>query len=211
MSGSLDLIVGPMRGGKSTELYRRLNQHADLNLKVLLINSRIGERKESDGVRSSGSCSSHNGGFYGLHGKIDVVSGFSLKEFDGIVKDYDAIGIDEFQFFDDKEIANVVWSWVYNHDLFVTVAGLNGDSDQKLFGKISDLTRFCTSITHVTAICEDCLEEGKKIGKHIRTSAPYTIRRDLSRAKIEIGATGYICVCLKHLKIHHKSANNEKI
>ncbi len=50
---SLELIIGPMFSGKSTELLRRLNISAEMNLRVLYVNSSLD-------VRTKESFSTHN-------------------------------------------------------------------------------------------------------------------------------------------------------
>ena len=42
----IDLIIGPMFAGKSTELIRRLNIYAELGLKTLYVNSSLDKRSD---------------------------------------------------------------------------------------------------------------------------------------------------------------------
>ena len=42
----IDLIIGPMFAGKSTELIRRLNIYSELGLKTLYINSSLDKRSD---------------------------------------------------------------------------------------------------------------------------------------------------------------------
>ena len=53
ISSSIDLIIGPMYAGKTTELLRRLNIYAELDIKTLYVNSILDSR-------SSLPFSSHN-------------------------------------------------------------------------------------------------------------------------------------------------------
>ena len=90
---TIDIIIGPMFAGKSTELIRRLNICAELGLKTLYVNSKL------DG-RSDKVFSTHNPTI-GKIGKIDSKKVLDLLDID--FEQYDVIGIDEAQLFSEHK------------------------------------------------------------------------------------------------------------
>ena len=110
MSGSLDCIIGSMKSGKSSELLRRLTIDSEIGYKVLYINSSKDTRC-LDGVPYS----THNPLFInGLKSEnIDSIAVFNLSV--GInVENYDVIGIDEAQFFEDLVESVLIWVEKYH-------------------------------------------------------------------------------------------------
>ena len=120
----IDLIIGPMFAGKSTELIRRLNIYAELGLKTLYVNSSLDKR--SDQVFST-----HNPAI----GKIGNIDSKKLENlFDVNFESYDVIGIDEGQMF--SGLKNYVKNYADNYGKKLIVAGLNGDYLRQPFGEI---------------------------------------------------------------------------
>jgi thymidine kinase len=178
MTGRLEIILGPMMASKSTELLTRLSKYVALGIKVLYVNSSID-------TRSSGDVSTHNP---------------TLKTSDTIVtmkthllatipvKDYDVIGIDEAQFFED--LVKTVSKWVETKHIIV--AGLDGDANQKVFGKTLELIPLSDEIVKLTALCKSCFTKGR--GK---IPAPFTRRLDSNTETVidAGGADKYEPVC----------------
>ena len=107
-SGKLDLIIGPMFSHKSSELLDRLVIFAELGLKVLYINHIFDDRNSEHIV------STHNP-IMDLKklDKIQNIDFIHFKSLKGIRKEeYDVIGIDEAQFFDEYLIDFVKISFV---------------------------------------------------------------------------------------------------
>ena len=48
--GSLELIIGPMYAGKSTELIKRIKMYQILEKNVLIVNHKINNRYGTDGI-----------------------------------------------------------------------------------------------------------------------------------------------------------------
>lgn len=177
---AIDLIIGSMYSGKTTELIRRLMIYHEMEMKVVYINS-----KKDD--RSPHSFSTHNGTI----GQIpyDSVQVTELKE--AKVDHYQVIGIDEAQLFGD--LKEQVLDWVEKHDKIVLVCGLNGDFQRKPFGQVIDLVSYCDSVTKLTPFCTSC----KKKRGEIR-SAHFTKRTIESQETVFIGGRdAYIPTCRK--------------
>jgi thymidine kinase len=183
--GTLDLISGPMFSSKTTMLLGRLFSEAEIGLKVLYINHSIDDRSE-------GNFSTHNPLYKNspFHKKVTFKVLTKLSEITPLVKNYDVIGIDEGQFFEDlfKEVKYLV------EDLnkHVIVAGLNGSYKREPFGQFLQLEPLSDTYTKLSAWCLECSKTKK------RTSAPFTHKLIESSILKETGGIDkYIPVCRK--------------
>ena len=109
----LEVILGCMFSGKSTELIRRTNRYKAIGKKILLINHKNDTRTDS-------SVKTHS------NIKEDAIKTNKLLPLidSSNFKDSDVIGIDEAQFFDD------LYEFVIEIEKFnktIIVAGLDGD------------------------------------------------------------------------------------
>ncbi len=146
-SAKLDIIIGPMFSGKSTSLLRELLISSELGLKVLYINHTFDTRSEHVFSTHHPFLTPKN------HDNIDFISLESLK---GVRKEeYDVIGIDEAQFFDEylKEFCKI---HVETYKRHVVIAGLDADYKREKFGYILDLIPFADSVTKLKSYCQDC-------------------------------------------------------
>ena len=159
INASLDLIIGPMYSGKTTELIRRLNIYASMHLKVLYVNAKID-------TRSSNEFSTHNPMFLSL-GDLKAVKVEKLIDLEFAA--CDVIGIDEAQFMPD--LIEYAMKFVEEYKIKVIVAGLNGDHARKPFGQVLDLIPLCDDIQKLSPFCGICCDREKIIKK-----APFTKR-----------------------------------
>jgi thymidine kinase len=175
MSGKLELIIGPMFSGKSTELIRKIRQLQIIDKKVLVIKPKIDIRYNINKITS------HN---------YDSVECIDLNRLDDItyIKDYDTIVIDEGQFFPD--LLDTVVKWIENYLVDIIIGGLDGDFQRQPIGSILNLIPYADSCIKLSSLCNIC-----KNG----TPAPFTFRLIESSAKILVGgAESYSPVCRKH-------------
>jgi thymidine kinase len=145
----IDIITGPMFSGKTTELCRRLNILQTLGLKCVYINSDIDNR-------SLNNFSTHNN----MLSKISFDS-YKIKEIYPLKEigiNYDVIGIDEIQFFDN--ILETIIELVEKHGKKIIVSGLNGDSKRNLFGEMHLLIPYCNHIDKIDSYCVKCYRQG---------------------------------------------------
>lgn len=174
----LDLIIGPMFSGKSTEIIRRIRLLKSINKSLIVVKPIIDNRYNDDKITSHNfevcDCISVN--------KLsDIYSGYDLKTVDTIV-------IDEGQFFED--LVDCVVDFVENKKINVIVSGLDGDYKRNPIGKILYLIPYSTSCLKLTSLCKIC-----KNGE----IAPFTKRTIKSDETILIGGTeSYIPVCRNH-------------
>ena len=174
-SGRIDLIIGPMFSGKSTELLRRVRRYKYAGKKCLVLKYAKDKRYSENTIMThdlSNSLPAVN---------VSKLSEVSLEE----SIPYDVIGIDEGQFFPDlfeftERAANL--------GMVVIVAALDGDFQRKPFGKICELVPKSESVTKLSAVCTSC-----KIN-----SASFTQRTTSDTAQEVIGgAEMYRPVCRK--------------
>ena len=174
----------------TTELLRRLFCDASVKRKILYIN-------HAADVRTAEPYSTHNPLYREQLGRLQNVTMISCSSLPSLeeIQEYDTIGIDEGNFFDDlsrvEEYAD--------NGKSVIVAGLIGDANRRKFGKIADLLPIAEEYTSLHALCVKCAEHRET------TKASFTLRlagklddRDCADQIDVGGADKYIPVCRKH-------------
>jgi thymidine kinase len=159
--GKLNIIIGPMYSGKTSELLSRYLRYKVAGKKCLLIKFKDDNRYDSNKIVT------HN-----LF-QQDANSCTKLEDFDSSVNDYDVILIDEIQFYPDASIFCDKWA---NENKIVEASGLNGDFQRKPFEQISLLIPLCDNITHLVAV-----------DKSQGDNAPFTIRLSNDNQQTLIG------------------------
>ena len=163
---SIDLIIGPMYGGKTTELLRRLTVCKEMGLRCCYVNSAHDSRTSSafsthnklistDGVKSTGNIFGDSKDFIAAIKVDDVAELLSL------VDQYDVFGIDEAQLF--TNLLATSTDLVDIHNKRIIVAGLNGTSERRMFGEILYLIPHANSIQKLEPFCKLCADNGKII------------------------------------------------
>lgn len=182
-SGKLELIIGNMFSGKSTELIRRIKRELSIHKKILVINYIDDNRYYDTEVIST-------------HDKTTFES-LKIKNFKKIlnninqISSYDSIFIDEGQFFTDLyESVKYLTDTLQKH---VIVAGLDGDSNRSIFGQMLSLIPIADNILKLKAYCIKCSN---------RNYAPFTKKiAEFNNPinSIDIGGIDkYIPVCRYH-------------
>ena len=136
----MHLILGSMFSGKSTELMRRVDRLKSIGTRCLVINHTNDTRVEGDFVKT------HDGK------RTEAKKTDDLLLVD--VRPYDAIAIDEAQFFTNLRAA--VMLMVEKHGKHVIVAGLSGDYQRRPFGEILDLVPLADDVQFKRALCARC-------------------------------------------------------
>ena len=141
---SLELIVGPMFSGKSTELIRRVQRLQTIGKSLAIYNSVNDDRYGIDGVYT-----------HDMKTVQCITTDTLMSQLrTTTIENADYIFIDEAQFF--KDLFNFVRDIVDKHGKHVIVIGLNGDSNRIPFGQINDLLPYCDDITMLKALCSKC-------------------------------------------------------
>jgi len=175
--GKLELIIGNMFSGKSTELIRRINREKSINKKILVINF------SEDNRYSNNSVATHD------QLKVSCIKLKKLSEFNkNLLNQYDSIFIDEGQFFID--LYSFVSELVDVFKKHVVVSGLDGDSNRNTFGELIKLIPICDTVDKLHAYCNKC-NNGR--------IAPFTKKIKEDGNLIDIGGNNkYIPVCRYH-------------
>jgi thymidine kinase len=175
--GKLELIIGNMFSGKSTELIRRINKEKGINKEILVINFSGDNRYSTDSIVT------HN------NNKIKCLKLSKLSELNiNIINQYNSIFIDEAQFFPD--LYDNVKMLVDIHKKHVIISGLDGDFNRNPFGDILKLIPISDSVDKLTAYCSIC---------NNGNIAPFTKKINPSGSLIDIGGSDkYVPVCRYH-------------
>src|SRR5581483_609853 len=102
-TGRLEIFMGPMFSGKSTQIMFKLSCMADQRFRCLYINSIKDVRKTETG---NNDVTSHNSSYSKLSPKIVCMKVNNLDEVD--VSNYDYIAVDEFQFYEKENTVGTV-------------------------------------------------------------------------------------------------------
>jgi len=170
----LEIVIGCMFSGKSTELIRRCNRYKAIGHSILYIN-------HSNDTRTTDFIQTHN------KNKEKAIKLNTLMPFLESIEytTSSVIGIDEAQFFPDL-YEFVVASEKKNKKIII--AGLDGDFNRKPFGKILECIPLCDEIVKLTALDKD------------GTPAIFTKRiNDANQEQVCVGAANlYQAVSRKH-------------
>lgn len=138
-SGWIEVITGCMFSGKTEELIRRINRALIARQKIKILKPHTDQRYHPTLVVS------HN------ERVIDSIVVTSSSDMIDLAKEYEVIGIDEAQFFDEGIVA--VCNQLANEGKRVIVAGLDMDYEGKPFGPMPNLLAVAEYVTKLHAIC----------------------------------------------------------
>ena len=192
MSGYLEMIIGPMFSGKSTEIIRKIRLLRSIDNKILVIKPLIDNRYICDKITT------HN------YESVDCIIINNLSEIsEDQIKNLNTIVIDEGQFFND--LFNIIKKWLNTYNIHIIIAGLDGDFQQKPIGDILKLIPLSDKCIKLNSLCNIC-KDG--------TKAPFSFRLDESKKSILVGGSDkYIPLCRTHYnklsKVNELSATNE--
>ena len=139
-SGKIELIIGPMYSGKTTELLRRSRRYYFSGKKSLLIKHSADSRYDDTNIVTHDTikCAAL---------KTDLLKKIeSSRDF----KTVDVICIDEIQFYPDA--AEICDKWANNGKIIIA-AGLISDFKREPFEQVSLLIAKADDITHLKAVC----------------------------------------------------------
>ena len=178
-NGRLELIIGNMFSGKSTELIRRINREKFIKKIILIINF------AGDNRYATNSIATHDQMKVGCL-KLNKLSDLNVN----FLPHYDSFFIDEGQFFTD--LYCFVKNLVDVHKKHVVVSGLDGDINRNPFGEMIKLIPLCDTVDKLYAYCNKC---------NNGIIAPFTklVNGNISNNIINIGGCEkYVPVCRYH-------------
>lgn len=183
--GYLELILGPMFSGKTTEIIQIHNNYSYIGKNVVVINY-AEDKRYHDSMLST-----HD------HKMIPCILSHNLENiwndpnntnnnYYSELRNADVILINEGQFF--KNLKSVVIDMVENHNKIVYICGLDGDFKREKFGEILDLIPYCDKVTKLNSFCSKC-RNGKK--------GLFSCRVSKETEQVVIGSDNYKPLCRK--------------
>jgi thymidine kinase len=188
--GYLELILGPMFSGKTSNLKKIYDQCKYCNITVMVINY------EEDNRYCDAS-------FMSTHDKIMIpcIKGTSILEImeKNIekVNESDVILINEGQFFAD---INRVIPLVEELHKRVYICGLDGDFKKNKIGSLLDLIPYCDNVFKLKSLCSEC-RDGK--------SGLFSYRITNETDQVVIGVENYKPVCRACFKRLSNNKNDD--
>ena len=182
--GRIELIIGCMYSGKTTEIIRQIKRYKTLNKNIIVI-THISDNRYYD----SGNISTHN------REKMMAIPLVNLKDIHKEENEFnkeflvsDVVFIEEGQFFHDLYDFSIECANLYNKN--VIISGLDGDFQLKPFMQIISLIPSSEKVTKLTALCKQCGDG---------TEACFSKRIVKNQERELIGSDGiYEAVCRKH-------------
>ncbi len=184
LSGSIELICGPMFSGKTEELIRRLRRAQIARQKVQIFKPKIDNRYHETDVVSHSSLTIEA---QAVARAIDILK--------NLLDTTRVVAIDEIQFFDES-ILNVV-NKLARRGIRVVCAGLDQDYTGAPFGPMGPLLAMADRVDKIQAICTVCGAPASKT--HRKTSENST--------QVLVGeADIYEARCRAHVEYHDEKS-----
>ena len=178
MNGKIELIIGPMFSGKTTEMFLRVQRYVHAGGHPLII--RFSGDNRYEGGRK-GLATSHD------NMSMTAVSlpSAGLGPYIPGLKDATVVGIDEGQFFDNL---SEFCEYLAQQGKTVIVAALDSTSERTKFKETLNLIPKCEKLNKLQGVCISCQEPASFSRKIVPTHDPNSI--------IDIGGDDkYVCTC----------------
>ena len=140
--GWLEVVCGPMFSGKREELIRRLRRAEIAGQRALIVKPHIDTRYDV------GHVVSHAGA------RMRAVAAATSADVSRLAQGYDAVGIDEVQFFDDRIVEAICG--LVEGGARVVAAGLAQDFRGLPFGAMPTLLCIAEFVDKLEAVCHRC-------------------------------------------------------
>jgi thymidine kinase len=140
--GWLEVICGPMFSGKSEEMIRRLRRAEIAGQRVVIFKPRIDDRFDATDVVSHAGV------------RMRAVPVSSTAELVARAQEYEVVGVDEVQFFDEEIVPAVLE--LADRSLRVVAAGLDQDFRRLPFGPMPELLTHAEFVDKLQAVCHRC-------------------------------------------------------
>jgi thymidine kinase len=178
--GYLELILGPMFSGKTTQIIQIYNNYSYIGKKVAVINY------DEDKRYHETMLSTHDHKMIPCILSNDIQENWSNPTNDHYndLNEADVILINEGQFF--KNLKNVVMEMVDKENKIVYICGLDGDFQRNKFGDLLELIPYCDKVTKLNSLCSQC-RNGKK--------GIFSCRLTNETTQVVIGSDNYKPLC----------------
>ena len=151
--GRVELILGPMFSGKTTELIRRLRRYKHGRKRCVLIKWKHDTRYSKEKAATHDKLEEDAVGLTSLAPDTPISAGTRLCD---LSEETDVFGVDEGQFFPDivefcERMANC--------GKIVVVASLNSTFQRKPFNSTGELVAIADGIVKFSAVCMNCARD----------------------------------------------------
>jgi thymidine kinase len=177
--GYLELFIGPMWSGKTSELVKLYKQYTFCEIPVLAVNYLHDTRYANDTISTHDLVNIPCTTCEELREISDILNGVVSDNF----KTCQVMLINEGQFF--KDVVEWVKCAVETYHKQVIICGLDGDYERNPFGNWLSLIPYCDKVTKLHSIC------GKCKSKH----AIFTHRNTADKQQELIGTEQYLPMC----------------
>jgi len=182
--GNINLILGCMFSGKTSELIRIVKRYKCIDKKVLLVNYIEDKRYSDNSIDNNFQEKVYT------HDKVSYTCIFleKINDLFKLTNEYDVFAINEGQFFNNIYLVSQELCEKYNKD--VIICGLDGDYKRECFkNNLLELIPIADTVEILTAYCSICKDE---------TPARFSKRISTETEQKVIGSTNYIPVCRYH-------------
>jgi thymidine kinase len=178
-AGTIKLYTGPVCSGKTSSMLEAVKQRRIANKACIVVKSSKDTRY--DKIASENGIASHAGV---VHKATPVVVADHLMDVFDEISEYEVVGIDEIQFFEDNiEVVQELASF----GIEVICSGLDGNFRGKSFGRMGELFPIAEEIIKLKAVCMEC-------------SRPASFTKKIAGGDEEVeigGLEKYVPVCRK--------------
>lgn len=181
-NGYLELILGPMFSGKTTQILQNYTNYTYIGKNVMVINYAEDKRYHDTML------STHDKKMIPCTLSMDIADMWlNILNPDYLtIHDADVILINEGQFF--PNLKDTIIDMIDNADKIVYICGLDGDFKRNRFGELLDLIPHCDKVTKLTALCSKCKNGEKGI---------FSCRMTRETSQVVIGVENYKPLCRK--------------
>jgi thymidine kinase len=178
--GYLEIILGPMFSGKTTQLIQMYNNYSYIGKNVVVINY-AEDKRYHDSMLST-----HDRKMIPCIMTTDIMDMWSnpLHDEYSTINEADVILINEGQFF--KKLKDVVLEMVEKYQKIVYICGLDGDFKRNKFGDLLELIPYCDKVNKLNSLCSQC-KNGKK--------GIFSCRITRETSQVVIGSDNYKPLC----------------
>ena len=178
--GYLEIILGPMFSGKTTQIIQIHNNYTYIGKNVVVINYAEDKRYHESML------STHDQKMIPCILLTDIQDAWTnvLHEHYDNLQEADVILINEGQFF--TNLFETVKNMIDKKNKVVYICGLDGDFERKKFGELLDLIPYCDKVTKLNSLCSQC-KNGKK--------GIFSCRLTQEKTQIVIGSDNYKPLC----------------
>jgi thymidine kinase len=184
--GYLEIILGPMFSGKTTQIIQKYNTYTYIGKSVVVINyaedKRYHDTMLSTHDRKMIPCILADDD-NSEHSIYDMWKNPLNNNYESL-HNADVILINEGQFF--SNLQEIVIDMIDNKNKIVYICGLDGDFNRGRFGDLLTLIPYCDKVTKLNSLCAKC-RNGKK--------GIFSCRITKETSQIVIGSDNYKPLC----------------